>query len=181
MNNLEYPKAVKRVAIAYLVLFFSVRLGFLEIIPNWLAYWMIYRSLANISLYEKSSELLKPLAIVLGIYEFAAWLLPIFDTTIGSYMILLIVTVLSLYFHYQLLTNLADIAQRQGHSCAKRIRQLRNARTVLITINLLPISWNVEMAVIMIIVGFALTIWLTCTLCFYAADEKYRLEKMKQI
>ncbi len=177
----EYPKAVSRIAVSYLILFFSFKLGTIECISNWIAYWMIYNTLETIAVYEKSVMLLRSLTILLIGYELISWLLSAFGVMIDQSFLTIFFLALSLYLHYQLLTNLADIAQRHQCSQAKRIRQLRDARTLFSTISVLPISWNMTGMIIFIAIGLIISIWLMRTLYTYSYDEKLLVRKQAQI
>ncbi|WP_273400880.1 hypothetical protein [Traorella massiliensis] len=168
----EYPKAINKIAISYLIFFISINLGTLDCVPDWIGYWMIYNSLEIIAIYEKSVKLLKPLTIILIAYELIIWLISAFGIVFDNYSISVLFAALSLYFHYQLLTNLADIAQ--SHQCkqAKRIRQLRDVRTILSTIIVFPILWNTEIMIIYIAIALIISIWLMRTLYTYSFDER---------
>ena len=99
----------------------------------------------------------------------AEWVLPVFGlgTLIDeAYILGVVISVVSLYFHFQLLTNLADIAGRFNAKRQKSVLLLRNVRTVLLTLLALP--WPIDriegsldtfIGAIIMLVGFSLIIW----------------------
>ncbi len=73
---------------------------------------------------------------------------------------------LGLYFHFQLLTNLASVAERHGCGERRRILVLRTVRTVLMTLLVLPLPWNENLALTwtVAIVHVIAALWIASTL-----------------
>lgn len=176
MKDMKYVQALKRVVLAYVILLFNFNLGTFNIIPNWLAYLYFYKAIPPISKYEKSVSLLKPIIIVLGIYEFIEWILVIAGINIDIYVLKLIVTAVCLYFNFQLLTNITDISLKNNFKNAKYLYLLRNLKTILITLFALPINWQEIpiLSILFIFFSFIFQILLCIILNQYANDEKNR-------
>ena len=87
---------------------------------------------------ESSASLLKPLCIILALWEGIMWCAAIFGAQPDWELIRLLINVVSLYFHFQLLTDLALIAEKYGCPEGKRILKLRTVRTILLTLTFLP-------------------------------------------
>ena len=142
----------------------------LNLLPDWACYAFILAALPGLALAEKSSALLRPLAWILLAAEAIAWLLALLGISPDSGMLYTIVsaviTVVSLYFHFQLLTNVADIAARYSERRARSIRILRNVTVVLGTITFLPwpvylldVGMQTAVALLLIIVALIQVIW----------------------
>lgn len=176
MRDMDYVQALKRVVLAYVILLFNFSLGTINIIPNWLAYIYFYKAVPPISKYEKSVSLLNPIIIVLGIYECIEWILVIFGMNLDIYALNLIITAVSLYFNFQLLTNITDISLKNNFKNAKFLYLLRNIKTILITITVLPINWQEFeiLYILFICVSFIFQILLCVKLNQYANYEKNR-------
>lgn len=172
MNENPLAKAIKQVAWGYLLLMFNFNLTTINIIPNWLSYLFFYKALKPISKYEKTVLLLKPLNLCLGLYEFFIWILSILAIKLDTYLITAIIGICALYFHFQLLTNIAKL-----HQCrqAKSLYRLSIMRTVLLTVAFLPIdnSQYLEIVIIYQVINFIVSIVLCFQLFDYSSDEKY--------
>lgn len=140
--NKEYAGAIKRIAYGYIICFFDINIGTLNLLPDWLGILMIYQSLTPISKYDKSVKLLDSTIMIIFIYEAFNWLLTIFTLEINIYVINVIFRIISLYFHFQLITNIADIAREHHYNKYKTLLISRTLKAVSITISALPISWE---------------------------------------
>lgn len=158
----ELGKAVEGVAAGYIFLHFDINLFVINILPDWLGYLAICHVLDVFEEEEPSVILLKPLGTVLVGWEILSSLLSLAATEIHLYEVETIATVVSLYFHFQLLTNLSNIAERWEYPKAKNILKLRTVRTLLVTFAALPLSWFQSTAVTTVlgIIGIATGIWI---------------------
>lgn len=138
----HYIKAIKYVIIGYFFLLLSISIDGINIFPKWLGYIFLYRSLVPISQYTKSALLLRPILILIAIYDFICWLLTFFGISFSMYVITIIITSLDLYLDFQLLTNIADIAKRQGYHKVKYLYYLRNIKIIFLTLTILFTSIN---------------------------------------
>ncbi len=126
--------AVGVVAWGYVFLYLDVNLGALNILPDWVCYALVLKALPGLARLERSALLLRPLAWVLLAVDAAEWALGAVGITLDIYLVTAVVSVLSLYFHFQLLTNIADIAAQVSAERERGIRRLRNFSTVFSTI-----------------------------------------------
>lgn len=174
MNKCEYIQAIKKVGYGYLIIMFDITIGTINIIPNWLGYILFYQSINVISQYEKSTELLKPLNIFVFIYELILWGFNIAAIGIDNYVVIVIKTAILLYFHFQLLTNIADIAKSHHSIHANRIYQLRNIDVIFTTLIGLPIHWEYFGIIVyaLILIGFIIGAWICRIMFVYANEEK---------
>lgn len=132
----QLAKAIQKIGWGYVMLYFNINLGTIDILPAWWSYFWLFREGINeeISEEEKTANLLKPLCIVLGIYNFITWFMTIFGIPTDLFIITEIMSVISLYFHFQLLTNLATIAGKYECPQEKSLLNLRTVQTILLTI-----------------------------------------------
>ena len=142
-------KSISRVAWSYVFLYLDVNIGVdggsLNLLPDFICYVLIICALPGLAIEERSAALLRPLAWILLVVEAVRWVLPVIGLTPdlwGVYLLGLVVSVVSLYFHFQLLTNISDIAARFDAQRAVSIRRLRNLVTVFNTVMSIP--WPVN-------------------------------------
>lgn len=137
MRNEDLSRAVKHVAWGYVLIHVHFNIGTIDLLPGWLAYVLILGVLPVIAQTSQSANLLRPLAVLLACWEGIIWLMG--DSWVPG-AVSVIVTVVSLYFHFQLLTDLAALARI--HCCPQEgsLLTLRTVRTVLLTVMALPFS-----------------------------------------
>lgn len=140
-------------------------LGGINVLPDWACYALVLHALPGLARAERSALLLRPLAIILLAVDALMWALQIFGAAPDLYIVSALCTVLALYFHFQLLTNVADIA-RIDPQRSRSVLRLRNFRTVFVTLLALPLqpeamSWSAR-DVYLLVTRFAaviLIIW----------------------
>ena len=142
MESEQLSAAIKKIAWAYVLLHLNFYLGTLNILPNWLGYILILQALPQISQMEESAALLRPLGILLALWEGLLWGAQLFSLQLKLELVNYLATAISLYFHFQLLTNLAHIAEACHYPKKQRLLHLRTVRTLLITLLVLPVPWQ---------------------------------------
>lgn len=171
MNETREPKttslseAVSCVAWSYVFLHLDFYLGGINVLPDWVCYALVLHALPGLARAERSALLLRPLAVILLAVDALMWALQIFGAAPDLYIVSALSTVLALYFHFQLLTNVADIA-RIDPQRSRSVLRLRNFRTVFVTLLALPwqpeaMSWSAR-DVYLLVTRFAaviLIIW----------------------
>lgn len=127
-------QGVSRIAWSYLFSLLNINLGTLNILPNWVAFVLLYGAVNLLADQEPELLLLKPFCILLGTWAAVQWVGQIFGWSPSFYPLDLIIQVISLYFYFQLLTNLAHLAARYGgEALSGRILRLRTAQILLDT------------------------------------------------
>lgn len=150
--------AVRWIALAHVFILMDVNLNSFNLLPEWIGYVLICCQLDTVARAEESAELLKPLAAGLAFWDGLTWLAPELGSVFGSF-IPLVAGVVSLYFHFQLLTNLANIADRKDTGLGEKLRKLRTAQTLFITALRLPWSgFTAESFVLALLVVLAQTV-----------------------
>lgn len=167
MEREKLAGAVKSIAWGYVLLHVNINLGTLNVLPNWLGYVLMLGALPILGESEPSALLLRPLGILLALWEGALWALTIFGISFDSTIISIIGSVASLYFHFQLLTNLASLAQRYNCPEERKILNLRTVRTLLITVLSLSFPWAQyeSLTIGFVMVNLVVALWI-CSVLF---------------
>ena len=139
MNNQNIRHALSKIAWAYLLILLNFRINDLDLLPNWAGYLLIFLAIGQLSGELRNLPLLKPFCILLGIAAGVDWLaLPLSGAELTGRFFLLsaLVACVSLYFHFQLLTDLARLAEEHPAGdgpdpLARRLRIFRNIDAVL--------------------------------------------------
>lgn len=122
---------------AYFFLYFNLNVGRLNLLPTFVGYLMFLSVIGLLEGEEKELNLLRPLAMILAAWHGLDWVLRILGIDLnGPQFIDLILDMANLYFHFQLLTNLASIAVRhQPDDCEfdQKLLKYRTLQTLMIT------------------------------------------------
>ena len=132
----------------YFFLYFDFNLNSVSLLPDFVAFVLFLRAIGLMEEEERDLALLRPLALALLVWEGADWLLSWAGEDLASLFaalnagwlfyqpLYLTVQAMSLYFHFQLFTDLAAMAARwqaEGQGLDRRLLRLRTALTLLIT------------------------------------------------
>ena len=159
----ELKKSIEGIAYGYLILHFDINLGVLNLLSDWLGYIAIVHVLDVLGEEEPSANLLKPLGYLLIVSEVWDSILNFGGAAkFSNYGLAAIIGAVSLYFHFQLLTNLAAIAEKYEYSKHQNLLKLRTVRTLLLTLMTMPLPWEKYSMVTagLAIVGIIVGIWI---------------------
>ncbi|MBQ8802449.1 MAG: hypothetical protein IJZ53_02280 [Tyzzerella sp.] len=182
MKPRELCKAISKIAWGYILLHLDFNLNTLDILPNWAGYLLFISALSAIGEEEESAKLLKPLGTILTAIEMVSWMNKGF---LNSYFNLgavsIIASAISLYFHFQLLTNLAGIAHKYECPQEKMLLNLRTVKTILTTFFAIITSLEIENFVIyaLLIIFFVVTIWICKVLFSFKNELQTKLEHIE--
>lgn len=137
MNDKSLYDGIGKIAAGYFLIYFDFNINTVSILPSFIGYFLFLSAIADLAYEENELVLLRPFAAILILWHSAAWLLswgavkldgllPIADIVIG---------LINLYFHFQLLTNLAAIARkyRSEEERDTRLLHCRTFQTVILT------------------------------------------------
>lgn len=166
MESQQLSAAIKKIAWAYVLLHLNLHLGTLNVLPNWLGYILILQALPQISQIEQSAALLRPLGILLALWEGLLWSAQLFSLQLKLDLVNYLAAAISLYFHFQLLTNLAHIAEACHCPQKQSLLHLRTVRTLLITLLALPVPWQIHwvLTATMIVSNLVVAVWICAVL-----------------
>lgn len=177
MAESRLPSAIKKIAWGYLFTFININLGIVDVLPDWLGFIMILTALPVIAQKEESVSLLKPLAIILTLWEIAEWAIALFGTSVNIPVIGIVIGIVRIYFDFQLITNLSGLAPEPERK--SRLLKLRSFSVVFHTVTTLCaglFAYFPEFAVyasfVLIIPQLILTVWLYVELFRLASAVK---------
>jgi len=145
----ELCYCIGRVAWGYVLIHCHIHIGAWDILPDWLGYVMITTALPALAEEEPTLKLLKSLGWIMAGWTFVQWAVKIADADPKLHLISLLISIINMYFHFQLLTDIANISGRYGTPEHRQILRLRTVEVVMFTIiplqrilAVMPISWR---------------------------------------
>ena len=122
----------------YFFLNFDFNLGTVSIFPRFVGFLLFLSATGKLSGARRDLALLRPLCVLLAAWNAADWLLSWSGGGVDGHILFLdlLAAVAGLYFHFQLLTDMAAFAEQyqpEGGNLDSRIRRRRTVYIVLIT------------------------------------------------
>ena len=168
-QNVLIPKALSHIAWGNLLILLDFSLNRLDLLPNWVGYLLIFYAIGWLAGELRDLPLLRPFCTLLLLAELADWV-AVFLTgealTGRLFLVNALLVCVSLYFHFQLLTDLAGLAGRREEAgpLARRLRICRNVDAVTRVLALLlawlpgPEGLLTALAALLVIVGLVVCI-----------------------
>ena len=130
---------ISRVAWGYFFVYFDINLGAVSILPRFIGYLLFLSAINCLKDEERDLSLLRSLGIILALWHTAIWLGHWFSFELdGMWQFAdIIISLVNLYFHFQLLTNLASVAakyQPEGYGIDSKLLRYRTIQTVILTV-----------------------------------------------
>ena len=184
MKTKTYVHNLSRIAWAYVFLLIDFSMSVndfsINVLPGWVGFLLIFLALPSVEEQEPSASLLRPLVILLGLWEVIRWVGALVTGSVFDVPLLtLILSALSMYFHFQFLTNLSSIARAHGLlEDSEKLLHLRTGLTLftaLVTIlyflNLLELFQGVFLG-LFLLGAILCTSWAIWTVFHYRNAEK---------
>ena len=139
MENREVGyTGVSRLAWGYFFLYFDFNLGPVSVLPDFVGYLLFLSGIGLLQEERRDLTLLRPLGILLALWHTALWAGDWLGLSLAQQLpvLNLVVGLASLYFHFQLLTDCAALAQRYqgpGEGLDQRLLGWRTVQTLLLT------------------------------------------------
>ncbi len=171
MSRREVSEGIKKIAWSYVFIYFHFNLGTIDILPDWWGYVLILKGIDILKADEPSIALLRPMGIMFTVWNVISWGMKIIGSVIDIYILNIILSVLLLYFNFQLLTNIADIAKRYSCKEEGKIRRLIIIRTIITAFTSAPINWSEYEWVIVIIAIITLLIAIRTGILLFCLRE----------
>lgn len=129
---------ITKVAWGYFFLYFHINLGSVNILPDFVGYLLFLSAIRILEDEERDLALLRTLGILLAVWHGALWLGNCFSIDLDEKAPFLatISCLVNLYFHFQLLTNIASIAakyQPAPYEQDGKLLKYRTVQTVMLT------------------------------------------------
>ena len=177
METKTLSSAIKKIAISYILIYLHVNISVIDILPDWLGYFLIVSVLPIISEKEKSAQLLKPFGIAIGIWNIFEDVLKIAGDELNLSVISLVFNVVTIYFHFQLITNITNLDIEEAKK--KRLLNLRTATVLLHTVTslalLVPTMFDIDYEIYSYFVIVMLIPQLV--ICFWISFELFKISK----
>ena len=148
----NWNNTVKTLAWAYLLLCFDINFGRVNLLPDAVGYMLIADMLPHIAHRQPSARLLKNFVTILTVVTAAEWVANLFNINIYIYLVSVFVTVIYAYTHFQLLTNVADIALQDNMPYHILLKRGRNAVIVSYTVAIAASNFTRNEKLIMTVV-----------------------------
>lgn len=137
-DNKKLYDGVSRAAWGYFFLYFDININTVSILPSFIGFLLFLSAINHLQEEARELTLLRPLGILLALWHSAQWIASWFGAELDgdSQFLDLIVCLANLYFHFQLLTNLASLAARyqpEGAALDARLLKYRTLQTVMLT------------------------------------------------
>ena len=152
MKREDICRALSKIAWGYVFLYFNLNFSMgghqLNVLPDWVCYVNLWGSILLLEGSLRDLKLLRNFCIFLGAVACGTWLGTIFGLELPHALVLwsLLVTVISIYFHFQLLTVLVQGIESGffgtgavNAGLSNRLRMCRNLQAVLQTATALPV------------------------------------------
>ena len=167
MKTKQLSEAIGWLAWSYVFLYVDFTLLVVNILPDWAAYLLILKALPVLAEWVPSAILLRPLGRILCTWCAAEWILESLGRPVDVYLLTVLISVISLYFFFQLLTNLAEILRILNFSEEKKILRLRTVQAVMFTLTALPFPWERYMWLTtgIVIIYLLIALWV-CVILF---------------
>ena len=185
MRENKLCEAIRQVAWAYIVIHVHINLGTIggtmDVFADWLGYVWIWLALPVLGEEIPAARLLRPLTVALASWTFITWTLNLVGISLSDSLGYLepledvIYVVVHLYFHFQLLTNLAQLADKYQCRSEGWLLHLRTIRTIIATLFSLQIPWQNHNVLYGISMGIAV-IHILAALCISKALFNLRKE-----
>ena len=127
---------VSRAAWGYFFLYFDIRLGQLNILPEFGAYLLFLSAIHFLEGQRRDLALLCPLGWLLAAWSGLGWAAELFGTTLDFPVVGIVIGAVQMYFHFQMMTDFAALAQcYQGadQTLDRRLLRWRTLQTLLLT------------------------------------------------
>ena len=132
-------RGLSHAAWGYFFLNFDLNFNNVSVLPKFVGYLLFYLAIEKLSGERRDLKLLRPLCVLLGAWAGAGWLASWGGADLDGKILFLdlLVAAAGLYFQYQLLTDLAALAETcrpaEDNDLAQRLRRRRTAYLVLVT------------------------------------------------
>lgn len=177
METKTLSSAIKKIAISYILIYLHVNISVIDILPDWLGYFLIVSVLPIISEKEKSAQLLKPFGIAIGVWNILEAILSLMGAEWNLTIISLVFSIITIYFHFQLITNIASLDIEEQKK--KRLLNLRTATVLLHTVTslalLVPTMFDIDYEIYSYFVIVMLIPQLV--ICFWISFELFKISK----
>ena len=129
---------ISKAAWGYFFIYFNININTVSILPSFVGYLLFLSAINYLKDEERELGLLHTLGVILALWHGAQWAMSWFGVNLdGAWQFIdIIISLVNLYFHFQLLNNLASIAtkyQPEGYEQDAKLLRYRTLQTVMLT------------------------------------------------
>lgn len=129
---------ISKAAWGYFFLYFNFNIGTLNVIPSFVGYLLFLSAIKLLKEEERELSLLSTLGFILTVWAVIEWIGSLVSVDVnGMWQFAdIVISLVNLYFHFQLLTNMASIAvkhQSAGYELDSRLLRYRTLQTIMLT------------------------------------------------
>lgn len=129
---------ISRAAWGYFFLYFNININTVSILPSFVGYILFLSAIGLLKEEERELSLLHTLGVILALWHGIQWVMSWMDMDLdGVWQFAdIIISLANLYFHFQLLTNLASVAakyQPEGYGQDEKLLRYRTLQTLMLT------------------------------------------------
>ena len=170
METEKMISSINRIAWSSIFLFLDVNINGVSLLPAFAGYLMILSAIDGLAPRIREITLLKPLATMLAFWYGLIWILSFAGVQLENFLsvVSLLMTVVSVYFYFQLMSDIALIAkevQTEGTETDRRILKWRNVQLILTTASSMfvyftgvgPLSGVLGVIAIFIVLGMVIS------------------------
>ena len=137
----DYQKlytGIGRAAWGYFFIYFNININTVSILPSFIGYLLFLSAINYLCDEERELNLLRTLVTILTVWHIASWIASWVSVDLDGMLqvVDIIIGVVNIYFHFQLLTNLASIAtkyQSADDELDAKLLRYRTLQTVMLT------------------------------------------------
>ena len=138
---MDYQKlytGIGRAAWGYFFIYFDFNINTVSIIPSFIGYFLFLTAINYLCDEEQELNLLRTLGMILTLWHIASWIAGFASVDLDGMLQVadIIIGVVNIYFHFQLLTNLASIAtkyQAADDELDEKLLRYRTLQTIMLT------------------------------------------------
>lgn len=129
---------ISKAAWGYFFVYFNININTVSLLPSFIGYIFFLSAINYLKDEERELSLLYTLGVMLTLWHGAQWVVSWVGIDLdGAWQFIdIIISLVNLYFHFQLLTNLASIAakyQPEGYEQDAKLLRYRTLQTVMLT------------------------------------------------
>lgn len=177
MKEKKLSSYLRIIAVGFLLIYLNFSINGINLIPKWIGYLLI---LMNISILKDRTayySYIRILSIFTAVWSAIEWILAIFAVSMNHILISLPTGILFAFFHFLLISNLADFSLEESGQ-----KRLRTSAIVNLVLNLLTLVFLVipYLQFISLVTGIAeliVIIWIIVELFLLSKAVRYKEEK----
>lgn len=130
---------ISKAAWGYFFCYFNINFNNVSILPTFIGYILFISAINCLKDEERELSLLHTMGVILALWHGAEWIVSWLGIDLdGAWQFIdILISLVNLYFNFQLLTNLASIAakyQPEGYEQDAKLLRYRTLQTVMLTV-----------------------------------------------